>query len=126
VRRTAKVSLENYGFRVLLAASGQEAVSIVQRHDSPIALVLLDLTMPEMDGAQTFRELKWLRPELKVILSSGYSERDVSARLAGEDFAGFIQKPYTAAALVQKVTSVAFYNLPDQAPVDLLGQPIAQ
>jgi two-component system, cell cycle sensor histidine kinase and response regulator CckA len=107
VRRTARSGLENYGYRVLLAASGQEAVSLVERHDAGIGLVVLDLTMPGMDGAATFRAMRKLRPELTVILSSGYDEADVASRFHGERFAGFIKKPYTAAALAHKVSAVA-------------------
>jgi two-component system, cell cycle sensor histidine kinase and response regulator CckA len=107
VRRTARAGLENYGYRVLLASSGQEAVSLLERHDVGIGLVVLDLTMPGMDGAATFRALRKLRPDLTVILSSGYDEADVASRFHGERFAGFIKKPYTAAALAHKVSAVA-------------------
>jgi len=107
VRRTARAGLENYGYRVLLASSGQEAVSLLERHDAGIGLVVLDLTMPGMDGAATFRALRKVRPDLTVILSSGYDESDVASRFHGERFAGFIKKPYTAAALAHKVSVVA-------------------
>jgi len=106
VRRTARSGLENYGYRVLLASSGQEAVSLLERHDVGIGLVVLDLTMPGMDGAATFRALRKVRPDLTVILSSGYDEADVASRFHGERFAGFIKKPYTAAALAHKVSVV--------------------
>jgi len=107
VRRTARAGLENYGYRVLVAASGQEAVSLLERHNAGIGLVVLDLTMPGMDGAATFRALRKVRPHLTVILSSGYDEADVASRFHGERFAGFIKKPYTAAALANKVSAIA-------------------
>jgi len=56
--------------------------------------VLLDMTMPERDGRETFTALRRLRPDVRVILSSGYNEQEVTSAFAGEGLAGFIQKPY--------------------------------
>jgi CheY-like chemotaxis protein len=61
--------------------------------------VILDMTMPRMDGEETFRELKALDPDVKVILSSGYSEDEVTQKFAGKGLAGFIRKPYTLSLL---------------------------
>ncbi len=61
--------------------------------------VLLDLTMPHMDGAEAFHELRRLDSHVRVIMSSGYNEQDVIRRFQGEGLAGFIQKPYLLAAL---------------------------
>ena len=61
--------------------------------------VILDLTMPEMGGEEVFRELRRLRSDICVILSSGYNEEDVTQRFVGQGLAGFIQKPYTSAKL---------------------------
>jgi len=71
-----------------------------------VTLVILDLTMPHLDGEACFRELRALRPNVKVILSSGYSEQDVVSLFAGKGLAGFIQKPYTSEDLITKVREV--------------------
>ncbi len=66
--------------------------------------------MPVMSGEQTLRELKLVRPNLKVLLTSGYNEVEAVHRFAGKGLAGFIQKPFTAAALAQKVKEVLARN----------------
>jgi CheY-like chemotaxis protein len=91
--------LTKLGFRVLKANNGQEGLNIFRKHEKEIACVLLDLTMPEMSGEETFLELRKLQNDVRVILSSGYNEQDVTQRFDGRDLAGFIQKPYTVAGL---------------------------
>ena len=68
-----------------------------------IALVLLDMTMPVMNGEAALRELKAIRPDVKVILSSGFNEAEVVRRFAGAGLSGFIQKPYTSSRLIDKI-----------------------
>ncbi len=95
--------LEQLGFRVLTAADGREALAVYRAHMDEITLVLLDLTMPHMDGEETFRELRRLDPEVRVVMSSGYTEQDVTSRFAGKGLAGFLQKPYTLAELTGRL-----------------------
>jgi len=71
-----------------------------------VKLVILDLTMPHLDGEACFRELRQLDPAVHVILSSGYNEQDVVNRFAGKGLAGFVQKPYTSNELIIKVREV--------------------
>ena len=71
-----------------------------------MSLVLLDMTMPGLNGHETFLLLKRTRPEVKVLLSSGYNELEATRRFSGQGLAGFIQKPYTAGALSKTVNSV--------------------
>ena len=66
-----------------------------------IALVLLDLTMPDLDGEETFRELRRMDPNVCVVMSSGYTESEIAPRFAGKRLSGFLQKPYTLNALTQ-------------------------
>jgi PAS domain S-box-containing protein len=99
VRNVAKEMLECLGFQVVAAADGQEALAAYRAHADAIVCVLLDLTMPRMSGEETFRELRRLRPDLRIILSSGYNEQDVIQQFAGKGLAGFVQKPYTLGAL---------------------------
>jgi signal transduction histidine kinase/CheY-like chemotaxis protein len=94
VRSTAKAMLERLGYRVVLAEDGRQAVEKFQAHQAAIAGVLLDLTMPSMDGEETCRALRRIDARVRVVLSSGYGEHDVEQRFAGLGLAGFIQKPY--------------------------------
>ncbi|MCX7044884.1 MAG: PAS domain-containing protein [Candidatus Sumerlaeota bacterium] len=103
VRDLAKSIMKRFGFSVLLAAHGSEALKIFREHSAEIVCVLLDLTMPHMDGEETFRELRRIRGDVRVILSSGYSEQEVTQRFVGKGLAGFIQKPYQAATLSAKM-----------------------
>jgi signal transduction histidine kinase/CheY-like chemotaxis protein len=94
VRTTAKAMLERLGYRVVLAEDGRRAIEAFKTHQADIAGVLLDLTMPSMDGEETFRALRGIDARARVVLSSGYGEHDVEQRFAGLGLAGFIQKPY--------------------------------
>ncbi len=102
----AKEMLQEMGLTVLTASDGIEAMKIFREHLEEISFVLLDLTMPGLDGAQVFQEMKRLNATVKVILSSGYNEQDVTHRFVGKGLAGFIQKPYTMAKLREKLNQV--------------------
>ena len=106
VQKTAKSALERFGYKVLIAGNGFEGVGMHRNMADQISLVLLDLAMPVMGGEEAFQKMKLARPDVKVILSSGYDETDVVTRFAGKGIDGFIQKPYTASALAQKVQDV--------------------
>ena len=103
VRRTTKSMLEHYGYTVVVAESGKEGVDLFNVLTDRVSLVLLDMTMPIMNGEETLRHLKTSQPDVKVILSSGYNEVEAIQRFTGKGLAGFIQKPYSAAALAEKV-----------------------
>jgi nitrogen-specific signal transduction histidine kinase/CheY-like chemotaxis protein len=106
VRRVAGRMLARCGFEVVVAKDGQEALELVRSAPERFALVLLDLTMPKMGGEACFRELRALNPELRVILSSGHNEQELTARFAGKGLAGFIQKPYQKSSLEKVVRDV--------------------
>ena len=91
--------LEHLGFTVLTAPDGLQAVDLYRERGNEIDLVLMDLTMPHMDGAEAFGELRRLNPDVRVVLASGYSHEDVASRFAGKGLAGVLQKPYTLAKL---------------------------
>ena len=101
IRVLSKQMLERLGFRVLTAADGCEALTIFRAQQQEIVAILLDLTMPHMDGEETFRELQRIKTEVPVIMSSGYNEQDIAQRFDGKGLAGFIQKPYRMAMLSQ-------------------------
>jgi len=105
VRGLVKSCLERYGYRVLPAQDGQEAMTLFSADPGAISLVLLDLAMPGMGGEETLRQLLAMRPEVNVIASSGYSELEAIERF-GEGLAGFLQKPYSVRQLTMKVLSV--------------------
>jgi PAS domain S-box-containing protein len=103
VRLVGASMLEQSGFSVVTAADGSEAVDYFREHQDEIGCVLLDLTMPRMDGRETFDELRRIRSDVRVVLSSGYSEQEVYGRFAGQGIAGFVQKPYLMDRLVGEV-----------------------
>lgn len=94
VRAVGQGYLEAAGLRVLTAQDGREAVAIFAQDPDAVSVVLLDMTMPHMDGEETYRELRRIRENVRVVLSSGYNEQDVTQRFSGKGLAGFIQKPY--------------------------------
>ena len=106
MRALGKLMLERIGMTVLPAADGQEAVDADGERGDEIDCVILDLTMPHMDGEEAFRELRRIRPDIRVIMSSGYNEQEVTQRFVGKGLAGFIQKPYELqklAAILRRV-----------------------
>ena len=94
ILEAARAALELFGLRVNTAKDGREAMEIFRQAPGAIDLVLMDLTMPRMDGRETFQAMRQIRPDVRVILSSGYSEQDSLQEFIGKGLAGFIQKPY--------------------------------
>jgi PAS domain S-box-containing protein len=105
-RTVTRLFLEKAGFTVLLAENGQVGLDVFEEHADEISAVILDLTMPKMGGEETFRELRRVRAEVKVILSSGYNEMEVTRRFVGQGLAGFIQKPYKYTVLIEKLQEI--------------------
>jgi CheY-like chemotaxis protein len=103
VLRTARTALERRGYGIVLAESGPAAIDTFRREKDRISLVVLDLSMPGMTGQQTLPHLRAIKPDVQVLVSSGYSEVEALRVFEGEQLAGFIQKPYTAARLAEKV-----------------------
>lgn len=106
VRNVGKRQLAKLGFDVITAASGAKALEIYARRHGEISLVILDLTMPDMDGTETFRELKRINPSARVALTSGYNEQESINRFTGKGLAGFIQKPYRLADLSARIKEI--------------------
>ncbi|MEQ8225492.1 MAG: response regulator, partial [Candidatus Eremiobacterota bacterium] len=103
--------LVSHGFNVLYASDGNEAIEIFRKYSSPsscnkIVCVILDLTMPKKDGIETFLEMKLLKKNIPVILSSGYNEQELEKKYSGTGLSGFLQKPYDMELLISKVTEV--------------------
>ncbi|HSB61607.1 MAG TPA: response regulator [Vicinamibacteria bacterium] len=103
VREAIADAFDSRGLRYLLAADGDEGLALCRERGGEIGLVILDLSMPGRTGENTFRELRRIAPDVPVILSSGYAEEQARAPFAGEDLAGFLQKPYRLHTLIAEV-----------------------
>jgi PAS domain S-box-containing protein len=103
VRDVAKAALGMFGYSVVTAENGLHAVEVFREHADDVKVVIMDLTMPVMDGTEALKHLRALRPDVKVIISSGYSEVDAVQKFSGDGLAGFLQKPYTARRLGEAV-----------------------
>jgi DNA-binding NtrC family response regulator len=99
MRNTVARMMRKLGFEPVLACDGVEAVEIFRANPGRFALVLLDLTMPRLDGEQTFTELRRLRPDVRVVLMSGFNAQEAMVRFHGKELPSFLQKPFTIDAL---------------------------
>jgi two-component system cell cycle sensor histidine kinase/response regulator CckA len=106
VRSVARNTLQRRGYRTIEAADGREALEVYRRFANEISLVLLDLTMPFMNGEEVLHELKIITPSVKVLLSSGFNEVEAIRRFTGKGLAGFLQKPYSAALLAETIQRI--------------------
>lgn len=106
IRDLASDILETYGYRVLLASDGLEAVEIYEKRDGDISLVILDMVMPKMGGRETFLRMKELNPEVRALLSTGYSQNGKAREIIDSGAMGFVQKPYRVNSLLSAVRNV--------------------
>ncbi len=111
VRDMATAALEKFGYRVLSAKDGREAIGVFQKNGDCISAVLLDLTMPVMGGEQALEALKEKCPGVKVVLMSGYGESEAVRLFAGKGLSAFIQKPFTVRQLAEKMKAVLTVRL---------------
>jgi len=98
--------LKRLGYDVLQATNGSDAIEMYRAHSDRIDLVVLDVIMPGMSGAETFEELKRINPDVKVLLSSGYSLEGQAKRIMERGCDGFIQKPFNLQALADKLSEL--------------------
>lgn len=96
-----EVMLEDLGFSVIVAHDGVEAADIYHKHWKEIQIVLMDMTMPKMNGKDSVLALQKVNPNVKILLSSGYSEDDISMQFKDMSLAGFLQKPCSLKQLYQ-------------------------
>jgi two-component system cell cycle sensor histidine kinase/response regulator CckA len=104
VRAVAQNTLEDNGYRVLLAADGQEAIDVLAAHPETAAIIL-DLAMPVMNGDEAAPRLRGIRPAVPIILSSGYAEEEARRKFSGAGITCFLQKPYRAARLLEAISA---------------------
>jgi PAS domain S-box-containing protein len=98
--------LESLGYKVVAAKSGQEALEVYRKLQAKISLIILDMIMPGMDGEATYDSLKKVNPELRVILSSGYSKNEQAKAILEKGCQAFIQKPFSISDLSMTIRQV--------------------
>jgi CheY-like chemotaxis protein len=103
VQALAARMLRHCGYDVLTADDGYAGVAAFRARPDAIDCVLLDMSMPQMDGAQTLHEIRRVRPDARVVLMSGYDEQEVAAQFAGQTLDGVLQKPFSPAMLRERI-----------------------
>jgi PAS domain S-box-containing protein len=106
VRGLVRRVLTGYGYKVLEAADGDSALLICREHPEPIAMLLTDVIMPETSGPQLANKLSQLRPDIKVLYMSGYTDDSIVHHGGLESGINFLQKPFTPAVLMHKIRQV--------------------
>ena len=106
VRSMVRRTLERVGLMIIEAADGREALAIYEKDGASIDGVLMDLTMPQLSGEETYAALRGIDPAVRVLLMSGYSAQDTSSRFVGKGLSGFLQKPFSVSELVTKVATL--------------------
>jgi CheY-like chemotaxis protein len=106
VRNLTQMLLEQLGYVVVTAADGREALSLLRRTNGQMAGVVLDMTMPGMDGEETLRHMRQIRSDIPVVLMTGYSEESMIAKFTGVGGVAFLAKPFKAAELNGKLSAL--------------------
>jgi len=106
VRELGRAILERFGYQVIMAKDGKEALEIYQNQKDKINMVILDLIMPGLSGAETLKELKKINPAIKVLISSGYSSLETTREVIDSGTKGFITKPFPIKELLLKVQKI--------------------
>jgi two-component system, cell cycle sensor histidine kinase and response regulator CckA len=108
LRLAALMLLQKTGFCVIAASEGHAAVNLLRAHSDQVDIVLLDLTLPDLSGVQVFREMRRLKPDIKILLTSAYSQEIVRAHFTLEEQAlfHFLHKPYRVSELVSRLRDV--------------------
>ena len=127
LRSLMAIALEEAGCTVFQAADGEEGLAQFRRHERELDMVVLDLTMPRMNGDEVFRRIRASRPDTPIILCSGYTKEDISRQFDGLGLSGFIEKPFTPSELIEKIGTVLAGGLrgleshvPEPAPLRIV------
>jgi len=115
IRDITQQTLEAFGYRVLTASDGAEAVAIYAKQSQQIAVVVTDMMMPVMDGSAVIQVLTRINPSVKIIAASGINSGDTIANGSGAGARHFLLKPYTAETLVKLVHEVLHKSSPNGA-----------
>ncbi len=100
------MALKMFGYQVLFAKGGDEAIQVYRPQQGQISLVILDMLMPKMSGAMVFDFLKKINPEVRVLLTSGYNYDEDAAKIIERGANGFIQKPFGVKELAKKIRDI--------------------
>jgi len=106
VRTVADQIFRMLGFTTALAEDGLAAIEFVRSTPDAFTLVVLDLTMPRMDGEETLRHLRAINPGIRIILTSGFNEQSTINRFTGRGIAGFLPKPFTVDMLTEQLRKI--------------------
>lgn len=118
LRKVVKRTLEAAGYRVLTASDGEEALAVCARHMDDINLILTDVVMPRMGGKALVENLVRIRPSLRILYMSGYTDHSISHRGLLDSGIQLLSKPFTGAALTKKIREVLDgESLPSQRPL---------
>jgi len=101
-----KDMLEKLGYKILVAASGTDAIKLFNANRDQVELVILDMIMPDMSGGETFSRLKAIKPDTKILLSSGYSLNGRASKIMQQGCNGFIQKPFNLKQISRKIREI--------------------
>ena len=106
VRHMTSRALQDFGFGVVEASGGHQALGVIERSDGAIDLLITDVILPGMDGAELARRATELQPQLSVLFISGYTDEEIVRRGLLEAGRPFLQKPFTPEALVNQIAEV--------------------
>jgi CheY-like chemotaxis protein len=106
VRSITQQTLEAFGYRVLLAEDGADALAVYMQHRAEIAVVLTDMMMPVMDGFATIQTLRKINPKVKIVAASGLAANGMVAKAANAGIQHFLSKPYTADAMLRVLSEI--------------------
>jgi two-component system, cell cycle sensor histidine kinase and response regulator CckA len=101
-----KDMLEKLGYKVLVATGGNEAIKLLKTNRNQVDLVVLDMIMPDMSGGETFNRLRAIKPDIKILLSSGYSLNGRALEIMQRGCNGFIQKPFNVKQISRKIREI--------------------
>jgi len=106
VLNVGKAMLERLGYDAILAKDGLEAIEVFLKNKDMIEVVILDLTMPLRNGVETFKELRKIRGDIPVILTSGYTEEEMAKSFDESEPSAYLQKPFNIQILEEKIRNV--------------------
>lgn len=103
VRITTETLLDTMGYNVIMAEDGIEGIKVYRKLKDKIDIIICDMIMPNMNGSETFDELKRINPDCKVIISSGYTKKEVLSKMKKDGISGFLQKPFASEELLKLI-----------------------
>jgi len=106
IRKSGQRLLKKLGYHVVLAENGADAIEKFDEHKDKLSLILLDMTMPLMNGEEAFYKIREIKNDVPVLICSGYSKEGAAQRLLQQDKVGFIQKPFSVGALTNQMAAI--------------------